>query len=84
MGELKKSKLDKKDSKKYSLSKFEMNFFKALVLNRNAAFNQYQAAIQGFITYLASVKWAIPNPEDFDFEVDSESETVSATKKDKA
>lgn len=86
MGDLKKSKLDKtvkKDAKEYSLTKFELNYFKALVLNRNAAFNQYQAAIQGFVTYLAGSKWGYSNPEEFDFEVDSESEKVSVTKKEK-
>lgn len=80
MGTIKDS---KKADKKYSLSKFELNFFKALVVNRNAAFNQYQGAIQGFLTYLAGEKWGIPDPENFDFEVDSETESVKITKKKK-
>lgn len=79
MGELKNS---KKANKEYSLSKFEMNFFKALVINRNAAFNQYQGAIQGFLTYLAGTKWGIEDPENYEFEVDSERDAVKITKKE--
>ena len=82
MGTLKESKLSKStEGKEYSLTDFEMNFFKALVINRNAAFNQYQAAIQGFLTYLAGTKWAYKHPEDYDFEVDSEKQSVKVTLK---
>ncbi len=82
MGKLKDSKA-KSDSKKYSLSKFEENYLKALVINRNESYNAYQRAIQAFLIYLADGKWSIKDTENYDFTADLEKGTVGVTKKEK-
>ena len=78
MGELKNS---KKSNKEYSLSKFEVNYLKALVINRNESYNAYQRAIQAFLIYLADGKWAIKDTENYEFTADLEKGTVNASQK---
>lgn len=85
MGNLKSKALNKKiRGKEHDLTAFEMNFIKALVINRNAAYNQYQAAIQSFISYVAGSKWGYEDKDlaNYFFEVNAEKGTALALPKD--
>lgn len=80
MGSIKASKAKKNEGEEYQLGQYEASFLKALILNRNQAYNQYQTAIQAFLSYLGSHDFGIANPEEYEFSADLEKGTVTVTK----
>jgi hypothetical protein len=77
MGKIKAEKMKKSKSKDYQLTEFEAAFLKALVVGRNAAYNQYQEAIQAYLSNLGVEKIGISSPENYEFSADLEAGTVS-------
>jgi hypothetical protein len=83
MGQIKSNKQKKPKGEEYQLGQFEEAYLKALIVNRNAAYNQYQTAIQAFLSYLGADKMGIANPETVEFSADLEKGTVTVIPKTK-
>lgn len=81
MGNLKQAKLKKTD-KTITLTPFQANFLKALVLHRNESYNAYQAAVQLYLSSLGFDYLGIQDSENYEFSADLEKGTVSVSPKD--
>lgn len=81
VGKIKAEKQKKARGKNYKLTDFEAAFLKALVLGRNSAYNNYQEAIQAYLSNLGVEKMGVLNPEKFEFSADLESATVTVEPK---
>lgn len=80
MGKIKEART--KDTKEYPLKTFELEYLKQLALSRNAAYNQWQQAIQVFLSYVAGTRLGYKENQILEFQFDSENGNLKVTVKE--